>query len=139
MYIVAFDGERKRKEEKMSDEGMMVRMWLNVNGKAYAVKLEGDKASVNGKSYSVSVKEGIEEKARVSSGAGEEIKAGVPGNVLRIDVNAGDSVNEGDVLLVLEDMKMEIEIKAPRSGEVSSILVSQGDKVVTGQALVVLN
>ena len=112
---------------------------VNVNGKAYAVKLEGDKASVNGKSYSVSVKEGIEEKARVSSGAGEEIKAGVPGNVLRIDVNAGDSVNEGDVLLVLEAMKMEIEIKAPRSGEVSSILVSQGDKVVTGQALVVLN
>lgn len=112
---------------------------VNVNGKAYAVKLEGDKASVNGKSYSVSVKEGIEEKARVSSGAGEEIKAGVPGNVLRIDVNAGNSVNEGDVLLVLEAMKMEIEIKAPRSGEVSSILVSQGDKVVTGQALVVLN
>ncbi len=110
---------------------------VKVNGKNYAVKLESDsKATVNGKSYDISVKDGIETKA--SAGDGEEIKAGLPGNVLRIEVSEGDSVAEGDVLLVMEAMKMETEVKAPKAGTVNSILVSQGDKVVTGQALVTL-
>ena len=111
---------------------------VKVNGKNYAVKLEGDKATVNGKSYDIGVKAGIESKASASSGEGEEVKAGLPGNVLRVEVSEGDSVEEGDVLLVVEAMKMETEIKAPKAGTVSSVLVSQGDKVVTGQALVVI-
>ena len=112
---------------------------VKVNGKAYAVKLDGDnKATVNGRAYDIDVKAGIEAKASASSGVGEEIKAGLPGNVLRIEVSEGDSVNEGDVLLVVEAMKMETEIKAPKSGTVNSILVAQGDKVVTGQGLVVI-
>ena len=112
---------------------------VKVNGKAYAVKLESDsKATVNGKSYDINVKSGIESKASASAGEGEEIKAGLPGNVLRIEVSEGDSVSEGDVLLVMEAMKMETEVKAPKAGTVNSILVSQGDKVVTGQALVTL-
>ena len=50
----------------------------------------------------------------------------------------GDTVAEGDVLLVLEAMKMEIEVKAPKAGTVQSILVAAGDKVVNGTPLVVL-
>ncbi len=113
---------------------------VKVNGKAYAVKLDGDnKATVNGKAYDIDVKAGIETKgSSASAGEGEEVKAGLPGNVLRIEVSEGDSVEEGDVLLVVEAMKMETEIKAPKSGTVNSILVSQGDKVVTGQGLVVI-
>ena len=113
---------------------------VKVNGKAYAVKLDGDnKATVNGKAYDIDVKAGIEAKgSSASAGEGEEIKAGLPGNVLRIEVSEGDSVAEGDVLLVVEAMKMETEIKAPKSGTVNSILVAQGDKVVTGQGLVVI-
>lgn len=112
---------------------------VKVNGKAYAVKLDGDnKATVNGKAYDIDVKAGIESKASASSGEGEEIKAGLPGNVLRIEVSEGQEVAEGDVLLVVEAMKMETEIKAPKSGTINSILVSQGDKVVTGQGLVVI-
>ena len=110
---------------------------VKVNGKNYAVKLEGDKATVNGKSYDVNVKAGIETKA-ASSGDGEEVKAGLPGNVLRIEVSEGDEVAEGDVLLVVEAMKMETAIKSPKAGTVQSILVAQGDKVVSGQALVTL-
>jgi len=112
---------------------------IKVNGKDYAVKLDGDnKATVNGKTYDISVKAGIEAKSSASSGDGEEIKAGLPGNVLRIEVSEGDSVAEGDVLLVMEAMKMETEVKAPKAGTVQSILVAQGDKVVTGQALVTI-
>ena len=112
---------------------------VKVNGKNYAVKLEGDnKATVNGKTYDINVKSGIEAKTSVSSGEGEEIKAGLPGNVLRIEVSEGQEVAEGDVLLVVEAMKMETEVKSPKAGTVNSILVSQGDKVVTGQAMVVI-
>ena len=112
---------------------------VKVNGKNYAVKLEGDnKATVNGKAYDIDVKAGIETKASASSGEGEEIKAGLPGNVLRIEVSEGQEVAEGDVLLVVEAMKMETEVKSPKAGTVNSILVSQGDKVVTGQAMVVI-
>ena len=112
---------------------------VKVNGKAYAVKLDGDnKATVNGKVYDIDVKAGIESIASASSGEGEEIKAGLPGNVLRIEVSEGQEVAEGDVLLVMEAMKMESEVKAPKAGTVNSILVAQGDKVVTGQALIVI-
>ena len=110
---------------------------VKVNGKNYAVKLDGDKATVNGKTYDINVKEGIE-SAPATSGDGEEVKAGVPGNVLRIEAPEGTEVAEGDVLLVLEAMKMEIEVKSQKAGTVQSVLVSQGDKVVNGQALVVL-
>ena len=110
---------------------------VSVNGKAYAVKLEGDKkAVVNGKTYDISVKEGIESKSTSSAASGgAEVTAGAPGNVLRIEAPEGTAVNEGDVIMVLEAMKMEIEIKSPVAGTVQSILVAQGDKVVTGQTL----
>ena len=94
--------------------------------------------TVNGKTYDIAVKAGIESKASASSGDGEEVKAGLPGNVLRLEVSEGDSVSEGDVLLVMEAMKMETEVKAPKAGTIQSVLVSQGDKVVTGQALVTI-
>ena len=113
---------------------------VKVNGKNYAVKLDGDKATVNGKSYDINVKEGIDSApAAASSGDGEAVKAGVPGNVLRIEATEGTEVSEGDVLLVLEAMKMEIEVKSPKAGTVQSVLVSQGDKVVNEQELVLLS
>ena len=111
---------------------------VKVNGKNYAVKLEGDKATVNGKAYDINVKAGIEQKASSGSADGEEVKAALPGNVLRLEVEEGDEVAEGDVLLVVEAMKMETEVKSPKAGTVQSIEVAQGDKIITGQTLVVI-
>ena len=111
---------------------------VKVNGKNYAVKLEGDTATVNGKAYDINVKAGIEHKASSGSTEGEEVKAALPGNILRIEVEEGDEVAEGDVLLVVEAMKMETEIKSPKAGTVNAIEVAQGDKIVTGQTLVVI-
>ena len=106
---------------------------VKVNGKNYAVKLDGDKkATVNGKAYDIAVSEGIS-AAPAASGDGKPVEAPLPGNILRICVSEGDSVAEGDVILVVEAMKMETEIKAPEAGTVQSILVAQGDKVQTGQ------
>ena len=111
---------------------------VTVNGKKYAVKLDGAKATVNGQSYDVAVKAGIEETASVSSGEGKPVTAALPGNVLRVEVSVGDEIAEGDVLLVVEAMKMETEVKSPFSGKVVSVEVAQGDTVKNGQTLVVI-
>ena len=63
----------------------------------------------------------------------------MPGNILKVVVTAGQAVKEGDLLLVLEAMKMENEIFAPCNGTVAQVLVSKGSTVDTGATMVVLN
>ncbi|MGI6627872.1 MAG: DUF2118 domain-containing protein [Bacillota bacterium] len=68
----------------------------------------------------------------------ETVQAPLPGTVVRVAVNEGDSVKTGQVLVVLEAMKMENEILAPRNGKVASIAIAEGASVNTGDALLVL-
>ena len=70
--------------------------------------------------------------------AGEVITSPMPGNILKINVAQGQHVNEGDVLIVLEAMKMENEISATKSGTVAQISVTKGAVVETGTPLVVI-
>lgn len=70
--------------------------------------------------------------------AGEAVTAPMPGNILKVNVTAGQAVKEGDVLVVLEAMKMENEILAPKACTVKQVLVSKGATVDTGATLVVL-
>lgn len=70
--------------------------------------------------------------------AGEVVKSPMPGNVLKINVTQGQQVKEGDVLLILEAMKMENEVVSPKAGTVAQIVVSKGAVVETGAALVVV-
>ena len=109
---------------------------VTVNGKKYGVKFENGKAIVNGKEYSIDVKDGIEEtSATVSTGEGTEVKAPMPGAVLRVLKSVGDSVEENEEIMVIEAMKMETPIKAPVAGTITSIAVGQNDKIATGQVL----
>ena len=110
---------------------------VTVNGKKYAVALEGSKATINGKLYDFDVKEGIEAKANVG-GEGTPVKAALPGNVLKVLVSEGDNISEGDVIAVVEAMKMETEIKSPVSGTVKSVEIEVGNKVQNGQVLVTI-
>ncbi len=111
---------------------------VSVNNKKFSVRIEGQKAVVNGKSYDITVKEGVEAKQGVAPSEGTPIKAALPGAVLKINVSEGDYIDEGDVLLVLEAMKMETEIKSPKSGTVKSVEVSVGEQVKNSQTLVVI-
>lgn len=65
-----------------------------------------------------------------------DVKAAIPGRVLRIAVAPGDEVAQGQTLLVLEAMKMENEVRAPRPGRVASIEVTAGEAVAAGRLLV---
>ena len=70
--------------------------------------------------------------------AGEAVKSPMPGNILKIQVTQGQQVKEGDVLIILEAMKMENEIVATKSGTVAQILVTKGQVVETGSPLIVI-
>lgn len=70
--------------------------------------------------------------------SGEVVKAPMPGNILKINVAPGQKVEEGDVLIVLEAMKMENEIVATKSGTVAQVAASKGAVVETGAPLVVI-
>ena len=105
--------------------------------------------TVDGKAYNVTVAEGtgaIQSVAPASapaapsaaaepSGEGVPVEAAMPGTVVAIEVEVGDSVSEGDDVLIIEAMKMESPVKALKSGKVVSIEVSPGDTVATGDAL----
>ena len=72
------------------------------------------------------------------TGAGEAVNAPLPGNILKVNVTQGQAVKEGEVLCILEAMKMENEILAPKAGTVTQVLVSKGSTVDTGAPLVVI-
>ena len=72
------------------------------------------------------------------TGAGEAVNAPMPGTILKVNVTQGQAVKAGDVLCVLEAMKMENEIMAPKAGTVTQVVVSKGASVDTGAPLVVI-
>ena len=76
--------------------------------------------------------------APVVTGAGDAVNAPMPGNILKVNVQNGQAVKAGEVLVVLEAMKMENEIMAPKAGTVTQVLVSKGSTVDTGAPLVVI-
>ena len=107
--------------------------------------------TVNGVAYSVSVEETAAGAAPVAAPAAPaapkapaaagavSVKAPMPGNILDVKVAAGASVKAGDVLVILEAMKMENEIVAPQDGTVASVNVHKGDTVNSGDVLVSMN
>lgn len=64
--------------------------------------------------------------------------APLAGNIFKVNVTAGQQVNEGDVVIVLEAMKMETEVRAPRSGTVTQVSVKEGDAVKVGATLLTI-
>ena len=105
-----------------------------VNGTAYEVEIE----EMTGAPAAAPVAAAPAAPVPAASGVGESITSPMPGNILSVNVAAGDTVKKGQVLMVLEAMKMENEIMAPHDAKVAQVLAAKGATVNTGDVLVVL-
>jgi len=114
---------------------------VNVDGKVYRVEVapSGTLTSVTPASGSQTQAQPQTNSAAPSaSTASQSIDAPLAGNVFKILVRNGDSVSEGDVVMILEAMKMETEIRSAYTGTVTDITVGEGDAVTSGQPLILL-
>lgn len=108
----------------------MKKYRVNVNGSLYEVEIEEMQAPAT-----MSAPTAAPAPAPVAAGAGTQVKTPMPGTILDVRVQNGAKVKKGDVLVILEAMKMENEIQAPCDGTVTSMSVRKGDSVET-QALI---
>ena len=113
----------------------MKKYRVNVNGSLYEVEIEEMEAPAAGAAAPAAAQAPAAPKAPAAPAGGQQIKAPMPGTILDVRVQAGQAVKKGQVLVILEAMKMENEILAPCDGTVSSVSVRKGDSVET-QALI---
>jgi pyruvate carboxylase subunit B len=136
-------GVRKVDKEKehaiggTADHGDFV---VTVDGTDYQMSLNGETVTVNGKVFATGIRRdehGSHSPQAVDAAAsgGTSVNAQMPGAVWKILKKAGDPIQEGDSILILEAMKMEVPVVAPASGRVTHIEVKEGEQVVNGQEL----
>ncbi len=141
-------GVRKVDKEKghalgeMADHGDYI---ITVEGTDYLMSIEGNKVTVNGKVFEADIRKDThpthkhDETGKETKKEGTVVTAQIPGQVMRLSAKAGDKLSEGDPILVIEAMKMEVQITAPVAGTLSDIEVSEGEHIVTGQALATIS
>jgi pyruvate carboxylase subunit B len=129
---------RKKEEIKPSSEEKAKSLIVTVNGKNYNVSVSDDRTVVEGIPYRISVKESTEsqpENTRTEN-IEEVIEAPVPGLILKIHVETGETFKPDQELLVLEAMKMETPVSVPYPGLIQELMVKTGDQVQAGEPLV---
>ena len=118
-----------------------------VDGVEFEVQLEGEgtewKATVEGQTFSIQIPDAAPVSKMKRSGGGKKKKSGtvsanIPGKVVTVEVSVGDEVVEGQVILILEAMKMQNEIQAPVSGTVVSVQCEEGQAIEANIPLVVI-
>ena len=111
----------------------MKKYRVTVNGTAYEIELE----EMTGATPAAAPAAPAAPVAAAPAG-GEQVSAPMPGTILSINVNNGDTVKRGQVLMILEAMKMENEIMCPCDGKIASVNTSKGATVETGALLCVI-
>ncbi|QBJ62074.1 sodium-extruding oxaloacetate decarboxylase subunit alpha [Pseudoalteromonas sp. DL-6] len=113
-----------------------------VKAEQYSVKVDGKVYDVvvaqGGELKEVSLKDSEHIPQSASVASGETLNAPLAGNIFKIKVKPGQVVNEGDVVIIMEAMKMETEVRAMHTGTIAELLVSEGDSVSTGDAMIAL-
>ena len=114
---------------------------IKVNGVSYAVEVEevGSTAAPAASAPAAAAPAPAAAPASApAAGAGDPIKAPMQGTIVKVNVGVGDAVKKGDVVCLLEAMKMENEIFAPRDGKVTGVLCKQGDAVKIDDVLITI-
>ena len=106
----------------------MKNLKITVNGVAYDVQVEEVGGSASAPAAPVAT----------APTSGEPLNCPMPGTIISVNVSVGQQVKLGDVVVVLEAMKMENEIKAPKDGTITSVNVNKGDAVESGTLLVTI-
>ena len=118
-----------------------------VDGTEFEVVIEGEgtswSATVEGKTFQIEIPDAapVIKKKRNASGKKKKsgtVSANIPGKVVTVEVNVGDEVVEGQVILILEAMKMQNEIQAPVSGTVTSVNCEEGQAIEANIPLVII-
>jgi biotin carboxyl carrier protein len=135
----SIDGRAVSADVRMLEPGVMS---LLVEGRQYRCVLDGDGVVIGGRRYGFAVDDPRSLTGRRGSGAGTDgprpVKAPMPGRVVRVLVEAGDEVDEGQGVIVIEAMKMQNELKSPKTGRVARVGAAVGDTVGSGDVLVVV-
>ncbi len=117
----------------------MKKYRVNVNGTDYEITLEEVTGAEASKPAAPAPQAAPAPAAAPAASAGsEQVVSPMPGNILNINVKVGDTVKKGQVLLILEAMKMENEIMAPKDGTVTAVNVQKGSTVESGALLVTI-
>ncbi len=133
-------GQDTKVKAKGSESGVYT---VELNDKSYVAQVAADggvSVTINGKTYNTSISKGGDVAAPRSSSAstGFEIPAPLAGNIFKVLVQPGDAIEEGQVVMILEAMKMETEVRASQAGTISSVGVKEGDSVSVGDTLLTL-
>lgn len=144
MYKFKINGKSYEAEVKSEENGIME---IELNGKVYSVEVEQEvrtapaviTPAVPLVQPAANAAPKVVERAPIAAAAGSnKINSPLPGVVLDIKVNVGDTIKRGDIVMVLEAMKMENNIESMYDGVVSSIVKGKGDTVLEGETLIVL-
>lgn len=125
---------------------MMRKFLISINGKSYEVEVEEVTTPANPivpdpikiVSPVVEKKEELKSSIKEIPTGTTLIKAPMPGTILDVNVSVGEAVSKGQILLILEAMKMENELLAPREGKIISIQIQKGSSVNPGDVLVTI-
>ncbi len=141
----SIDGRVVNADVRMLEPGVMslvITSCTEAQGRQYRCVLDGDGVVIGGRRYGFEVDDPRSLQGRRGAGAGTEgprpVKAPMPGRVVRLLVEVGDEVEEGQGVVVIEAMKMQNELKSPKAGRVVRVGVAVGDTVGSGDVLVVV-
>lgn len=115
----------------------MKKYRVTVNGTAYEIELEELTGAAPAPAAATAAPAPAPAPSPAPAG-GEQVTSPMPGTILAVNVAAGDAVKKGDVLMILEAMKMENEIMCPRDGRIASVNTSKGAAVESGTLLCVI-
>ncbi len=122
---------------------MMKSYTITVNGNVYDVTVEEGQSGAPSAAPAArtAAPKAAPKQAAAPAGAQGSVKVAAPmqGKILKVNVQQGSAVKKGDVLLILEAMKMENEISAPQDGTIATVECAAGDSVETGKVLVSMN